>query len=701
MEVFPFDNTNQEMRNAYDLIAKTNKSFFLTGRAGTGKTTFLRQVQSCVEKNFVVLAPSGVAAINAGGQTIHSFFGLDLGVQGPLSIGRITANHIEVAKNVDTIIIDEVSMVRCDIIDAVERMLRYCRHSSLPFGGVQMVFVGDLFQLPPIAKKEEKELLRKIYGSDNCYFFQARCIRNATLPKIELKKIYRQSDARFINLLEHFRTGNVSFGDLREINSRVMASPSALEEDAMRITLTAYRGDAAAINDAKLGDLHGEAFTYKAEYEGTVDKLKDVVDDTLILKEGAQVMFLRNDRLGRWANGTIGRVASLDENGVTVSLENGEEVEVEKQTWEAFEYEYVESSKTCQPTVVGSVTQYPLRLAWAITIHKSQSLTFDKVDIDMGRGAFTCGQAYVALSRARSFAGLRLVSPLGYNSVRVSRDILSFASTYNDEQTITKEITIGQAVRDYENAGDLDGVAQLLFDMCDREAHLGHLGTAYELLNRALSYVADDDCLFGRQWRPISNSSVEGVVLNAAGLLYSGKSDDCIRLLSSVVSASPEFFNGLYLMARALEFKEEWDTVERLYNQMIEVFNETTGNGLDSPAFRKLKYRVAVLNESHYGQSGVEVMANLIDENPGYASYHIQLRRMFLKREDTYRSDSEETNALISLMLNFAVSEEDYIQALNAERGGKTDVWKQYLGCLETVSRFFVKIDSEKREQEG
>ena len=403
-----FDTDNREMRNAYDMIAKTNKSFFLTGRAGTGKTTFLQKVQECVDKNFIVLAPSGVAAINAGGQTIHSFFGLDLGVQGPKSYGIMNENKISLAQNVDTIIIDEVSMVRCDIMDAIDRMLRSCRHSSLPFGGVQMVFVGDIFQLPPVVRSDDKLMLRQIYGCDGTFFYSARCFKNIRLPKIEFQKIYRQSDRRFIEILDHFRMGKVTPSDLREINSCVLSSCEDADTDGLRITLSAYRQDAKFVNEERLGAIDKDEFSFEAEYQGEIGKLRDVAEECLVLKEGAQVMFTRNDSLGRWANGTLGKVSSIGSDHINVTLENGNEVSVDKETWDAYEYTYNADKKVCEKKSVGSVTQYPLRLAWAITIHKSQSLTFDRVTIDFGRGAFTFGQAYVALSRCRSLEGLRL-----------------------------------------------------------------------------------------------------------------------------------------------------------------------------------------------------------------------------------------------------------------------------------------------------
>jgi hypothetical protein len=674
-----FDQENQEMCNAYDLIARTNKSFFLTGRAGTGKTTFLQEVQKCVHKNFIVLAPSGVAAIHAGGQTIHSFFGFSLGVQGPLDMGQMNANKIAAVQQIDTIIIDEVSMVRCDYIDAIDRMLRYCKHSSQPFGGIQMVFVGDMFQLLPIATKDDQEVLRRIYGQGGIYFFNARCLEGRVLPKIEFKKIYRQNDPEFIQILEHFRTGSVTVPDLERINSRVVSIFDKKDED-LRITLTAYRNDAQVINQQRLADLPGDSIKYEASYEGNVTKFKDVVDDTLELKKGAQVMFLRNDVYGRWANGTIARVAGLDEQGVIVQIEGkGEELfPVEPQTWEAYDYQYDETEKTCKKQVVGTVTQFPLRLAWAITIHKSQSLTFDKVDVDFGRGAFTYGQTYVALSRARSLAGLRLLAPLHSNSVRVSRDVQSFAASYNDEEIIATELAVGEAVLDFEQKHDYDGAATRLFAMCKEAAHQGRGGYATKLLDQALSYLADDSCLFGQEWEPLPNTSRDNIVLNAAGFLYSGRTEDSLPLLIRTVRAEKGYFNALYMLARAVELTEDWDNVETLYNQMISIFRDTYGNGLDSPAFRKFKYRLAVLNESHYGDTGFDIIAKLIAENPYYDRYHADLRWMLQKRSEELAYKPDEERPLVNMLMDPAVTEDQFLEQLRVDRSERNASWETY-----------------------
>ena len=692
-----FDTTNQEMQNAYNLIARTNKSFFLTGRAGTGKTTFLKNIRKHVGKKFIVLAPSGIAAINAGGQTIHSFFGFNFSVQGPLSYGKMNSNKISIVQNVDTIILDEVSMVRCDIIDAIDRTLRECRHSSLPFGGIQMVFVGDLFQLPPVITSEHRELIKQLYGDPSGLFYKANCLKDNPLPKIEFKKIYRQNDKEFIDLLERFRMGSVSLVDLMKINRNV-AEPSKADDGEMRVTLTVYKEDAKLINETRLEQLPGDTWKYEANYNGNASKLKDVVEDLLELKVGAQVMFLRNDYEGRWANGTIGRITSLDDDKIGVELSDGEEYIIERESWEAYDYQYDDVKKVCKQEKVGSVTQFPLRLAWAITIHKSQGLTFDKVAIDFGRGAFTFGQAYVALSRARSLDGLQLVRPIDHNSVRVSRDILSFASSYNDERVINTELAIGEAVREYEVAGDYDGAAARLFEMCELEANEGNVDYAFDLFTRAMSYVADDSCLFGRDWKMIPSMTRECIILNAAGLLYSGRTPEAIQMLLPLVSGSEMNFNCLYLLARGLEIAEDWDHVEELYDRMISIFKDMVGNGLDSSSFRKFKYRLAVLNEGHYGDPGVELMISLIAENPRYDKYHTDLRWMLHKHPGELNVSPAEDNPVLNAILDPQVSEEDFLATLHEHRDAKREEWRRYRRSL---GRLKVKRESSEEEKDN
>lgn len=437
------DTSNREMCNAYELATKTRRSFFLTGRAGTGKTTFLKAIQEENTKRMIVLAPTGVAAINAGGQTIHSFFGLGFGVLGPGEIGTLNSTKISVVNNIDAIIIDEVSMVRCDIMDCIDRTLRHYRHSSFPFGGVQMILVGDMFQLEPIAKPEDKAILKTIYGNEECYFYNSRVIQSLNLPKIEFLKIYRQNDEHFIKLLEHFRTGRVTYSDLSLVNTRVVKSINNNEN--YKVTLTSYVRDAELINETKLVSLPGELYSFEAEFEGNVNGGREVAETLLRLKKGAQIMFTKNDADKRWVNGTIAIVTSISEVGIIVSKEDGEQIVLDRETWDICEYVYDPSVKSCKKRIVGRVTQYPVRLAWAITIHKSQSLTFDHVAIDFGWGAFSNGQAYVALSRARTLEGIDLIRPVTYRSVKVSQNVLQFSTSYNDRQQIELELSAGEA----------------------------------------------------------------------------------------------------------------------------------------------------------------------------------------------------------------------------------------------------------------
>ena len=292
-EMETLKRTNPEQYNAYQMIANTHNSFFLTGKAGTGKTTFLKEIQKEVSKNFLLLAPTGLAAINLGGQTIHSFFGFKFGVLGPGETGQLNPKKQRLIREIDTIIIDEVSMVRCDLIDAMDRTLRLYRKNSAPFGGVQMVFVGDMFQLEPVAQQNDREILKEIYGTDRCYFYKAFVIRRYDLPKIEFLKIYRQSDPIFIEILDHFRTGNVTMRDVMRLNSRYVIP--GMESDKLKITLATNNRIAKNINDARMAALEGEEFIYTAESEGDIRNLKDSVENELLLKEGAQVMFTRND----------------------------------------------------------------------------------------------------------------------------------------------------------------------------------------------------------------------------------------------------------------------------------------------------------------------------------------------------------------------------------------------------------------------
>ena len=675
---------NLEQQNAYRMIANTNNSFFLTGKAGTGKSTFLRHICQEVKKRFVVLAPTGVAAMNVGGQTIHSFFGLSFGVQGPNNYGSIDKDRIELLNKIDTIIIDEVSMVRCDMVDVIDRMLRRHRNDPHPFGGVQVVFVGDLFQLPPVINMADKALLRKFYKSTGYYFYDSNVLSNVKLPKIEFTKVYRQNDPAFIELLDRFRVGAVQPSDIVKLNTRVVDEDLIGIDESFRITLTTRKDDAALINENRLAEIGVKSFSYTATYFGDCSKIKDAAEDNLVLKVGAQVMFIRNIRRNGCVNGTIGVVSELSEDIIKVKLENGTVCEVETEVWEAFEYQYNESAKVVEKKVIGKMTQYPLRLAWAITIHKSQSLTFDKVAINFGKGAFTYGQTYVALSRARSFAGIELMQHINQNSVMVSRDILSFAKEYNDEKIISTELEIGEAISQYETTKDYDSLATTLCQIAEKAIKANDISYAYDLVSRALQDIADDTCLMNHlSWPIVSNDNRESVFLNAVRYLYSGHSLDAQRLLENFLIFNPEHFGAIYLLARAYELQGNTEKLKDTLDDMARIIKKAMDNGMDSTAFRKFYYRRAILHSELCGTAdGITLLKLLIKENPRYDKYHIAVRNILRKYKKYLQTEISENNTIVTSILNDDILENEFLEKLHKEIAENSIAWRLYRRSL-------------------
>lgn len=675
---------NLEQQNAYRMIANTNNSFFLTGKAGTGKSTFLKRVCEVVKKSFVVLAPTGVAAYNIGGQTIHSFFGLSFGVQGPHDYGRINESRIKLIERIDTIIIDEISMVRCDMVDVMDRMLRRHRNSAQPFGGVQMVFVGDLFQLPPVITSTDRAMLRRCYDSSGYYFYDSNVLKGMKLPKIEFIKVYRQTDPAFIELLDRVRIGNVLSSDIRTLNTRVIDEEMSEIDDSFRITLTTRKNDAALINENRLAKIDSKEFTYRAIHTGDCSKAKDLAEEVLTLKVGAQVMFIRNDRENGWINGTIGKVSQLDENKIVVALEDGKEREVETCKWEIIDYAYDEQSKTVKKTVIGKVTQYPLRLAWAMTIHKSQSLTFDKVAINMGAGAFTFGQTYVALSRARTFKGIDLLQHIGLNSITVSREILDFASEFNDEKVISTELEIGEAISKYEKSKDYDGLAVTLCQMAHRAIENDDIYHAYYLMSRALLNIVDDDCLFDIiSWNTVSDDTREGIFLNAVKSLYSRSYADAEAILEMYLKHNPENFNAIYLLSRVYEKQGQIEKMKDCMNDMAAIISKAVDNGLASSSFRKYHYRKSLLYSSIYGNpDGIQILRHLIQENPGYDKYHIAIRDILRKYKTNLETEISDSNIIIKTILDDEASESDFLDILHDIRQKRGNEWNLYRRSL-------------------
>lgn len=405
---------NFELDVARFIVEKTDMSLFLTGKAGTGKTTFLREVVRYTKKKCIVLAPTGIAAVNAGAMTIHSFFQFGLGpfVQGviePKSDFRINKSKLELIRHLQLLIIDEVSMVRAELMDHIDVELRRIRRNSKPFGGVQLLMIGDLQQLPPIAHGGEDELLRQYYKT--LYFFSSAALKSMKYSCIELKNVYRQTDRHFIDILNHARDCTLTSQDISDLNARYIPGFSPKPEDGY-IRLMTHNRQVDYVNETEMEKLDSKPYTFVAAVTGTFPEESYPTADSLTLKKGAQVMFIKNDPERRFINGTLGEVKSIDKNSIAVRLaESGTVIDVEPMEWQNIRYQFDEESKEISSKQIGRFKQYPLKAAWAITVHKSQGLTFDKAIIDV-HAAFSPGQAYVALSRCRTLDGLVLGSPV-------------------------------------------------------------------------------------------------------------------------------------------------------------------------------------------------------------------------------------------------------------------------------------------------
>ena len=460
---------NEGFSRAFHMMEDTDRHVFITGRAGTGKSTLLQYFRQNTKKSIAVLAPTGVAAVNVKGQTIHSFFNFKIDIT-PDSVRKIRPRNKAVYKKLHAIVIDEISMVRADLLDCVDVFLRlHGRGKSMPFGGIQMILIGDLYQLPPVVTSREKALFMDYYKSP--YFFDAMVFggnKTFNMEFIELEKVYRQKDAGFLKLLNAIRNNTATDDDMNEINKRYIPdfrdlsasaqagkgcspikdprlnlSPHALSGEPSRasfgdkdfsIYLTTTNNLADSINIKKLAEIKGKEYRYTGVLEGDFSAKDLPTGMEIVLKTGAQVMLLNNDSAGRWINGSIGRIVGVEKedgrDAILVELSDGETVDVTPYKWEMYKFSYDKNRNMVTSEAVGSFTQYPLKLAWAVTIHKSQGMTFDNAIIDIGRGTFCHGQLYVALSRCTTLEGIVLKIPVSKKNILMDRRVVEFVTKY-------------------------------------------------------------------------------------------------------------------------------------------------------------------------------------------------------------------------------------------------------------------------------
>lgn len=641
------DRNNVEQQMAFDIVANTNTCLFITGKAGTGKTTFVKRIQEEIKKNFIVLAPTGIAAINVGGETIHSFFGLPLEVIGPHTNIEVSLEKKSLLENVDTIIIDEASMVRSDMVDAMDRYLRAVFSTHMPFAGKQIVFVGDLYQLPPVVKRgsADEEMLNDLYGVGVPFFYKAHVLKRMNLPKIEFRKIYRQNDADFVRILNKIRIGETKKEDLEILNQHIC---NTKETKDYSVTLTAFNNMAISINEEKLDEIEAEEFIYEGKITGDFKRKDFPVPDKLRLKVGAQVIFCRNDYMHGCANGTIAKVVALTEKSIKVKLENGSEFEVDKVTWESKERVYNRESRKIESKVVGAYAQYPLKLAWAITIHKSQGMTFDRMHLDLTRGTFAPGQAYVAISRMRSLDGLTLSNAIMPHHITLNPEVRAFANSFNDVEMINDELKNGKMVYKHLAANDYDLASQTCLEQVIEKTWSNDFRNAALIAKKMFDIMLDDTNLLGltEGMELLKDCSMTCNFLNAVFCLYGNRYEEAVGYANMVLSRRI-CLEAMFIKARALYELERYDEAYDINYQMITAMVKSE----EKRTIDKKQYLFEAKINTHIGNSNIAICKRLIKLCPECIAAYTMLRNDVLKENKFIEVEEEEDN--IGLVLAF------------------------------------------------
>ena len=663
------DTQNVEQQKAFDLVANTNTCLFITGKAGTGKTTFIKRIQEEINKNFLVLAPTGIAAIAVGGQTMHSFFGFPMQAMGPHTEISLSNDKFQILKETDTIIVDEASMVRSDMVDGMDRCMRMVFKTNMPFGGKQVIFVGDLFQLPPVVKEgsADAEMLHDLYGAGLPFFYKAFVLKRMNLPKIEFQKVYRQSDENFLNILNKMRDGEVTNEDLALLNEHVKRDANS---DDYSVTLTSFNYMAEKINDEKLNAIEEEEFCYQAEIHDDFKKSDAPVPEFLRLKVGAQVIFCRNYPQAGYMNGTIGKVSKLDEAHIFVTVENGVEINVSRVDWENRQSKYNSLTRKIESEVVGSFTQFPLKLAWAITIHKSQGMTFDKMHFDLSRGTFQAGQAYVAISRLRSLDGLTLSNPIRPHHVTQNQEVRVFANSFNDVDMINDELETGKAIYKYLKAKDYNMAAKSCLKLMKRKIQKNDFRNAALIAKKMFDIMMDDACLKGmtKDMKLLKDCSMTCNFLNAVICLYGNRYEEAVGYADMVLSRK-SCLEAMFIKGRALY---ELDRNDEAYDVVYQIINISKEGEEKKAIDKKLLLFEARVNK-RMGNSILAISQRLIKLCPEYMGGYLMVRNEARRLEMHLTfSESDENMEFATAFENGNVSDEDFCKMLSNTKDRKS-----------------------------